>query len=461
VIPVVQTGRPELTGNPSLADIPITPSGTTGMVVQVPTGVGMTVSGPAQQSIGVFSLIDLIRETKAHTTSGSSDQTNLTGAGGQWLSTLPSTTPIDVRSITPTFTTPDQPALINLVGSTARVEAVVIDLSKAPANTQLILNDIDYAVIVGDATITGGAGANVVFADSGAQTIILGADDDELHGGGGNDVIGSKGGNDKLYGDDGDDTLFGGEGNDLMDGGAGHDTALLAGVRSDYYFFHSAGGLRTASFEGEDTYRNIETLKMANGEIVTDVAKLVAGTTSVAVMSYAFFTGKTPTGVGLQYLLHAPDSVNATDLGDAYFAKLNIENRYINFAVNLTSTKGEAHAGFVKAYGALTMEQTVSKAYAEIFGFVPNQAKIDIILQEKVGDGGITRQGFFEAVGGSMDGAKAAVVGWLLAMAVIENTGRYAEANNAFLTDFTDGDAKLNVDLVGVYGDGHAWAGLS
>ncbi|NQE64719.1 hypothetical protein E1H18_4975, partial [Caulobacter sp. RHG1] len=461
VIPVVQTNRPELTGNPSLADIPITSSGVNGMVVQVPTGVGMTVSGPAQSSTGALSLTDLIRETRAHTVAGSTDQANLTGAGGGWLSTLPTDTPIDVRSITPTFTAPDQPATINLVGSTSRVEALVIDLSGAPTNTQLTLNDIDYAVIIGNVTVTGGAGANVVYADSGSQTIILGADDDELHGGGGDDIIGSKGGNDKLYGDEGNDTLFGGEGDDLMDGGVGQDTALLAGVRSDYYFFHGAEGLRTASFEGTDTYRNIETLKMSNGEIVTDFAKLVAGTTSVAVMSYAFFTGKTPTGLGLQYLLHAPDSMNATDLGDAYYAKFNTENRYINFAVNLASAKGEAHAGFVKAYGALTMEQTVSKAYAEIFGFTPNQAKIDIILQDKVGDGGITRQSFFEAVGGSMDGAKAALIGWLLAMAVIENTGRYADANNAFLTDFTDGDAKLNVDLVGVYGDGHAWAGLA
>lgn len=460
VIPVVQTGRPEVVGNPTVADIPITSAGTGGLVLQVPTGVGVTVSGPAQTSVGALSLIDLIRETKAHTVGGSSDQGQLTGAGGGWLATLPATTPIDVRSITPIFTAGATGA-ITLAGSTARVEALVIDLSKATTPVQLTLNDIDYAVVIGNATVTGGAGANIVFGDSASQTLILGPDDDELHGGGGDDVIGSKGGNDKLYGDDGNDILFGGDGDDLLDGGAGNDTALMAGVRSDYFFFHGAGGLRAVSFEGDDTIRSIETLKMSDGEMVTDLAKLVSNTTSVAVMSYAFFTGKTPTGAGLEYLLHAPDSVNATDLSDPFYAKFNIENRYINFAVNLASAQGEAHANFIKAYGGLSMQQTVSKAYKEIFGATPDQAKLDVILNDKVGGGEVSRQSFFESYTGSADGAKAALIGWLLAMAVIENTGRYAEANNAFLTDFADGAAKLNVDLVGVYGDGHAWAGLA
>ena len=460
VIPVVQAGRPEAVGNPTLADIPLTNAGTSGLVVQVPTGLGMTVTGPAGSSIGASALTDMIRETKAHTVGGSFDQGLLTGAGGGWLASLPSTTPIDVRSITPTFGAGAM-GVINLQGSTTRVEALVIDVSKATGPVQLTLNDVDYAVIVGNATVTGGDGKNIVFGDSGSQTIILGADDDELHGGGGDDVIGSKGGNDKLYGDDGNDILFGGEGDDLLDGGDGQDTALMGGVRGDYFFFHGAGGFRAFSFEGDDTIRNIETLKMSDGETITDLAKLVSNTTSVAVMSYAFFTGKTPTGAGLEYLLHAPDSVNATDLSDPFYAKFNIENRYINFAVNLASTQGEAHAGFVKAYGALSMAQTASKAYAEIFGATPDAAKIDIILHDKVGDGSLSREAFFQAVGGSADGAKAALVGWLLAIPVIENTGRYAQANNAFLADFADGDAKLNVDLVGVYGDGHAWAGLA
>ncbi|HWT51939.1 MAG TPA: hypothetical protein VN113_07140 [Caulobacter sp.] len=454
VVPVVVSGRPEQSGNPTTADIPVTPSGASGAVIQVPVGVGMTISGPAAPQTAGQSFTDLIRETNAHVTAGSSDQTLLVGAGGDWLQDQPSGTPIIVRSITPT-STGTQAGEINLIGATTQVEALVIDVSHMPSSTALTLNNIEYAVVVGAATVTGGEGPNVVFGDGASQYIVLGPDDDVLHGGGGNDTVGSKGGNDKLYGDDGDDTLFGGAGNDLLDGGAGHDVALMAGVEADYYFAHTANGLLASSFDGDDTIVGIETLKMANGELVTDLPKLVAATTSVAVMTYQFFTGKTPSGAGLEYLLHAPDTINATDLGDAYYQKFNIENRYINFAVNLASAAGEAHAWFEKTYGALTMEQTVAKSYAEIFGSAPTAEKIDLLLHADVG--GMTRQAYFEQFAGSIEGAKAALIGWLLSAAVIEDTGRYAKANDAFLADFLDGDAKLHVDLVAVYGDGRAW----
>ena len=457
VVPVVSAGRPEQAGNPSTADIPIGPSGGGGAIVQVPVGVGMTISGPTEVRTAGQSLTDLIRETNAHTTAGSPDQTALVGAGGDWLVGQAPTTPIVVRSITPTATGA-QANEINLVGSTNQVEAFVLDVSQMSSPAHLTLNNIEYAVIVGAATVTGGEGANVVFGDGANQYIVLGPDDDVLHGGGGDDTVGSKGGNDKLYGDAGNDTLFGGAGNDLLDGGAGQDVALMAGVKADYYFAHTGNGLLASSLDGDDTIVNIETLKMADGQLITDLPKLVAATTSVAVMTYQFFTGKTPTGAGLEFLLHAPDAINATDLGDAYYQKFNIENRYINFAVNLTSATGEAHAWFEKTYGALTMEQTVAKSYAEIFGSTPTAEKIDLLLHADVG--GMTRQTYFERVAGSAEGGKAALIGWLLAEAVIEDTGRYAKANDAFLTDFSDGDAKLHVDLVAVYGDGQAWSGV-
>ncbi|MET3667177.1 DUF4347 domain-containing protein [Caulobacter sp. 1776] len=457
VVPIVASGRPEQSGNPATADIPVTPSGASGAVIQIPVGVGVTISGPATVQTAGQALTDLLRETNAHVTAGSSDQILLGGAGGDWLKDQPSNTPIVVRSITPTGAG-TQAGEISLLGATTQVEALVIDVSHMPSSTALTLNNIEYAVIVGAATVTGGEGRNVVFGDGASQYIVLGPDDDVLHGGGGNDTVGSKGGDDKLYGDDGDDTLFGGAGNDLLDGGAGRDTALMAGVKADYYFAHTAHGLLASSFDGDDTIVSIEALKMANGEVITDLPKLVAATTSVAVMTYQFFTGATPTGAGLEFLLHAPDAVNAADLSDAYYQKFNVENRYINFAVNLTSAAGQAHSWFEKTYGALSMEQTVAKSYAEIFGVTPTAEKIDLLLHTDVG--GMTRQAYFEHVAGSVEGGKAALIGWLLAEAVIEDTGRYAKANDAFLADFFDGDAKLHVDLVAVYGDGQTWSGL-
>ena len=50
--------------------------------------------------------------------------------------------------------------------------------------TQLELHNIDLAIIIGPAVITGGSGSKVLIADGFPQFINLGADDDTLSGGG-------------------------------------------------------------------------------------------------------------------------------------------------------------------------------------------------------------------------------------------------------------------------------------
>jgi hypothetical protein len=438
------------------ADIPLfTEGGQSLLSVSAPVGFSLTVTGNDKPEPAGSSFNNLITAIVA--AGGNNSQT---GAGGDFLSTLTTDSRILVQSVTPTVS-PGAPANVPLTftGGPATdgvFTALVLDVTKLPSGTVINLQNIDFITIVGAVRVGGGEGSQVVFGDSADQYIVLGADDDVLHGGGGNDTVGSKGGNDKLYGDAGDDTLFGGDGNDLMDGGAGADTVLMGGNLKDYVFYHTANGLQSASFEGEDTMVNVETLKMVDGSTVTDLNRLVAGTTSVAVMTYEFFTGKTPTAAGLQYLLHAPDTVNANDLSDAYYTKFNVDNRYINFAVNLTSPQGQAHAWFETNYGSLNVEQTVTKAYQEIFGVALTTDKMQHLLYDQVG-ANMTRLHYFELFAGSAEGAKAGLIGWLLSAAVLENTGRYAAANTAFLNDFADGDAKLNVDLVGVYGDGHPW----
>jgi hypothetical protein len=120
-------------------------------------------------------------------------------------------------------------------------EALVIDGSSLGGG-RLELNNIEFAVIVGDGlTLSGGAGNNTVFAGSGSQTIILGEGDDQLHGGAGNDTIGSTGGNDRLFGEQGSDTLLGGEGEDLLHGGQGFDIARLQGQLDDYVLAEEHG----------------------------------------------------------------------------------------------------------------------------------------------------------------------------------------------------------------------------
>ncbi|MCC7268013.1 MAG: right-handed parallel beta-helix repeat-containing protein [Caulobacteraceae bacterium] len=196
--------------------------------------------------------------------------------------------------------------------------------------------------------------------------------------------------------------------------------------------------------------------QLADGDISISMAlaltvELADGTTSVATMSYEFFTGRTPTAAGLDFLVD-PEGPNGNNLNSDYYQFFNTENRFINFAVNLGRV-GEGQAGFNETYGALTFASAAKAAYAEIFGGVPTDEKINEILGAPVQIGGqsATRADYFYAYGGDDLGAKAAMVGWLLAEAAKANLGMYAQSNSAYLTDLADG-GPYNVDLIGVYG---------
>ena len=163
-------------------------------------------------------------------------------------------------------------------------EALVINAN----DTHLQLDNVEFAIVIGTATITGGAGNNVVYADGADQYIVLGAGDDQLHGGAGNDTIGSLDGNDLLYGDadndslsggsgddslyggTGDDTLVGGTGNDSLNGGDDTDTAVFSGKFSDYTIAYDAHSsiytiTDTAGQDGKDVVTNVEHFQFADG----------------------------------------------------------------------------------------------------------------------------------------------------------------------------------------------------
>ena len=275
-IPVVTPSRVEETGNNTVADIPLVKdaNGETLLTAQVSTGLGLSITGSTASKSAGDSLTDLIREIKAHTAAGSFDQNQLTGGGSGFLSDLPDTTKLLVQTIVPTV------AANGVAGNGALVingipaasgnpmTALVIDAKALPSGTNIQLNNVEFAAVIGDVRVTGGAGSQNVWGDGGSQTIFLGADDDVLHGGAGNDIVGSAGGNDKVYGDEGDDIVFGGEGDDYVDGGAGHDIALMAGAgRADYSFRIVDGNLVMTHLDGGadgiDTIANVETLRFA------------------------------------------------------------------------------------------------------------------------------------------------------------------------------------------------------
>ena len=195
--------------------------------------------------------------------------------------------------------------------------------------------------------------------------------------------------------------------------------------------------------------------QLTSADAQTALYKIVDGTTSVAELAYAFFTGKTPTAAGLNYLVHS--AANATDLNDAYYLKFSTENRYINFAAAL-GRFGDGTSGYHAAYDSLTLRDAAAKAYQAIFGATAGSDKLDALLNSLVPDGlggTETRAQYFAQYGTDGPngaGTKSAMIGWLLAESIKSGFGAYAVAEQHFLADLAHGTAQFNVDLVAVYG---------
>ena len=317
-------------------------------------------------------------------------------------------------------------------------------------------------------------------------------------------------GSDQMTGTALDDVFVGLGGNDTIDGGAGTDTVYYLGNFADYTIASGVAGWtvtdnRTGAPEGADTLKNIETLVFADksvtlaapntpqavqkaaqyillggsSEAVADIyAKVAAGTlteaqakteiinradatTTVATLSYQFFAGTIPGAGGYEFYV-SPTGPNPTNLNSEYYQNFNLENRYINFAVDL-GVRGVGKADFAAQYGGLTMFEAVRKAYTTIFGGTPSDAKVSSLIDVSFSVGGqtMTRTEYFAQYGGdgvNGIGTKAAMVGWLLAEAAKADIGTYSKASNAFLEDLSDGQvAAYQVDLVGAYGKAE-WA---
>lgn len=324
----------------------------------------------------------------------------------------------------------------------------------------------------------------------------------------GPDTISGSNGPDSLNGLGGDDLLRGVGGDDLLNGGEGTDRAGYGAASANFAWWQDAGGqwrvqdLRPGAPEGLDTLVDIELLQFTDrsfqivgaptatalfyayenvlraqpqtGEPAAFVGGLTAevgsgaktlaeafeaivaradGSTAVAAMSYQFFLGYAPSKGGFDYLV-SPTGPNPNNLNSAYYQFFNLENRFINFAVNLGKL-GEGAAGFSADYGDLTLRAATAKAYAEIFGLSPSADRLDAILNATFQIDGqtLTRADYFASYGGdglSGLGTKAAMVGWLMAEAAKADLGVLARSSNAYLADLADG-AQFQVDLVGTY----------
>jgi Ca2+-binding RTX toxin-like protein len=354
----------------------------------------------------------------------------------------------------------------------AGATALNLDLSTFK-NGQFAADGLSIKEVEVIGSITGSAQNDKITVGAGyagSVTIYGGAGDDVLVGGGGDDII------------------RGGAGDDTIDGGAGKDTVRYAGTMRDYRVVTNGDGsitvtdLRAGSPDGVDHLTSIETLAFAATPSAVEVSARVlnilrlppggAGaalsqtlfaqwqtgqlsddqvtkamvdaadaTTSVASMSYQFFTGKVPTQGGVDFLI-APTGPNPTNLNSAYYAEFNTVNRYINFAVNL-GKNGEGADNFLGGYQYLSLFDATKKAYAAIFGGTPSDAKVHSLIDSRV-----DYLAYYGGDGPEGMGTKAAMVGFLLAAAATENLGVMARSNDAWLTDLADGMAPYAVNIL-------------
>ncbi|QCO07159.1 Ig-like domain-containing protein [Azospirillum argentinense] len=263
------------TANPDLADVPVVReqvvdrqtgqvSTQTTLTVSVSTGVAVTATGAAERQTAaqaLTGLTGLIAAIEARTDEGTASRGTLTGGGSGFLSVLSAQAQLLVRAID--FTAPGvaagQAVQTKVTGTTlggtgptsTAPTAVVLNTTGLSGPVTIQLDNVEFAAVVGNATLVGGDGEQIVYGDDHEQYMHLGEGDDLLHGGGGNDTITSAGGNDTLYGDEGDDLVHGGEGDDWLFGGSGND--LIGGGTGDDRGFGGEGDDVLFGEEGDDT----------------------------------------------------------------------------------------------------------------------------------------------------------------------------------------------------------------
>lgn len=242
--------------NAGLADIPLgvkaSDGASIGLTVSLPVGAGLTASGPASALTHASALADLLQRID-DAANGTAAANDIAAKGTAFLDSLAPGTLVETKTLAFSGGAGGTLQPLHVTGTAPQqggAVALVIDTTSLPAGATIELDHVEFAAVVGTATLRGGDGRQFVTADDAAQNIYLGADDDELHAGGGDDVVGSGGGNDLVDGGAGNDLVYGGTGNDIVEGGAGNDVVL--GGRSDagqWQFFVDAHGTVTARHE--------------------------------------------------------------------------------------------------------------------------------------------------------------------------------------------------------------------
>nr|WP_267877881.1 DUF4214 domain-containing protein [Massilia sp. BJB1822] len=383
-VPTVTANRQDdgKTPNKGLADIALdVASGgrEAKLTVSLPVGAGLGAEGSTTLLSKDKALLDLIRRIEQKTDAASATQKDLKGQGTSFLDGLGKDVTVLSKTITPSLVNGSdikQPILISGSSTTpagggvnSTAIGLVIDTSQLAKGAVLQLNNVDFAAVVGEATLRGGDGRNYVVGDSASQNIFLGADDDVLKGGGGNDILGSAGGNDILDGGADNDFLAGGIGNDTLIGGTGND--VLQGGRSDQgtwsFSVNAKGEIVATHDQAMFAPGQNETVQVTELNKLPDLAFLNAGKDKL---------------VDLGLLYHAAFG-RAADIG----------------GLNFYSGTGESLASVAKSFTAskewavgmdkLDDKAFLTKLYQQVLGREPDQGGFDFWLKALTGTNGV------------------------------------------------------------------------
>jgi uncharacterized protein YbcV (DUF1398 family) len=276
-IPIVTPGRVESTGSAGVADIPLVAgSGAPVLLAQVGLGFGLTASGGGSHPAGT-SAEQLVQAIVAATPDHpAADQAHLTGNGQSFLHLLPSQVPLLVQTVVPVTAPGANGSTLTLTGTStpAQHTALVIDASGVGAGNTLALKGVDFAAIIGAATVSGNTSGQILTGDAAGQTFVVGATlGGSVFAGGGDDTLRLASGTGPVGADGAAGQVHAAAGvgaTTLMHGGLGADTAAFAGARADYTIaWHDGHEVVTANGGAHEQaiVVNAETLRFADGDV--------------------------------------------------------------------------------------------------------------------------------------------------------------------------------------------------
>lgn len=264
IAPVATTRHEDTsTANSSLADIPLVKdgSGETLLLASLPVGVGLT--SQAITGTGTTTLRDLLISASTPKVTDTAEFNKILADGiDAYVPNVQDQSQVAVRTLSLTDTT-GKPQSVVVTGSQSATqplhqEALVIDTRSLPAGSEIKLDNVNFAIVVGDAIVTGGNANNFIIGDNANQTV---------HTGSGNDVIN------------------GGGGTDLLRGGTSSDTATFNGSSDHYKVTYDYGKTIVTSLDNPSdvtTLVNVESLKFANQNV--DVTSHTQGLSWIATV---------------------------------------------------------------------------------------------------------------------------------------------------------------------------------